>query len=187
MVLVVSRETTYNYHTIVGEFTRVGARLEIPQAGVGEVEPAVGAEGQVVRHPQRHAVDLGRDGLDLAVGRDALDRAGQQLVRAPVADDAAVLRDVEAAVRAEAHGVRAAARVGQAAHALARRPDRHLAAVRLDERDAPVVEYRRPLRPDQALGEALDLHAVPSSAWIRSTACSSTATSSAVHSRGPRL
>jgi LacI family transcriptional regulator len=29
VVLVVSRETTYNYHTIVGEFARVGARLGI--------------------------------------------------------------------------------------------------------------------------------------------------------------
>src|SRR6185295_15540252 len=66
-------------------------RLAEATGRIGEVEPAVRPEREVVGRAQRDAVDLRHELLDLAARRDPLDRGRALIGRAPVAVDAAVL------------------------------------------------------------------------------------------------
>ena len=79
---------------------------------VGEVQPPVRSEGQVVGRLERDAADLGDDLLDPPVRPRLLDRRPAHHLGPPRADGAAVLGDVERPVAAEHAGVGPATAVG---------------------------------------------------------------------------
>ena len=123
---------------------------------VGEVQPAVRPEREVVGRLERDAVDLGDDGLDAPVGPRLLDRGDVHHVGPPGTDRAAVLGDVERTVRAEHAGVGAAAAVGVVVDAALARPRDDLAGVGLDHDDPTVGQDVRTLRVTEPTRQGLD-------------------------------
>src|SRR5437870_4405700 len=83
-------------------------------AGVGEPEPPVGAEREIVRACQVVAGDAGRQQLDSSVVTDTLDAGDGAEVTAP--RDVAALGDVNGAIRAEQRPPWRSASVGERAH-----------------------------------------------------------------------
>ena len=83
----------------------------VPVAGIGEIEPPVGPEGQVIRTVEFFAVSLGHQDLDLAVAQRLLDRR-RAMLRGDPGPDSRRLRRVDGAVGAEHTSVGSAADEG---------------------------------------------------------------------------
>ena len=117
----------------------------VPVAGIGEVEPAVGAEGEVVRR-RRTSCRRPRSTTisTLPSGERRWIDGGRVLGRDPRADGRALGR-VDVAVRAEHAGVRAAADEGVRPLLLGLRiPDADLARIGVGEDDPAVVQHVGP-------------------------------------------
>ncbi len=135
-------------------------------AGVGEPEPAVGPEGEVVRAGQRMPRDLVCELLDRAVGVDALDaRDGREVA---AAGDVAALRDVDRAVRAQNRTPGRAAGLGKRAE-LAVPISQQFAGIAVTEDDGPVGHHDRALGKTQTRSQERSLH-VASSRFTKTVA-----------------
>src|SRR5262249_60134656 len=95
----------------------------LPVVRIRVVEQAVGTEAEVVRPVGRRAGERGGDVTYFAGDGDALDAAGDLVGRLPLPfmpeREAAVVGDVERAVRSQRGAVRAAAGLRQRGHARA--------------------------------------------------------------------
>src|SRR5438046_1337775 len=139
---------------------RVGDPRAIPVgvadlAGSGEPEAAGRIEADVVRPAGRPAVARGVDVLDAPGGQvDPLDAPADVVLRLipghgepaeVVPLEAAVVADVDPAVRADGGAVRSTARARDDAHAPIGTDPRERAALDLDQNDAPVRHRERSL------------------------------------------
>src|SRR5215471_1143850 len=142
------------------------AMRRVPLTEIGEIEPALAVEHDVVRRRQFAAVELAVEHARLAgLQIDALDRAalvigpgaGRQKARCRLIDGAAIVADIERAVRAGRDAVRPAARLADLGFAAVRRDTRHLPAGDLAEDDRAVGHPYRPLWKAEVARQDLDI------------------------------
>src|SRR5205814_6536428 len=140
--------------------------VRVPLAEIGEVEPALAVEHNVVRRRQFVAVAFAVENARLDRLRiDALDRAalvigpgpGRQKARIRLINGAAVVADIERAVGPGRNAVRPAAGLADLALAAVRRDPRHLPPGNLAEDDRAVGHRYRPFRKAEIARQHLDI------------------------------
>ena len=121
--------------------------------GVGEDEPAVGREHEVVGAVEPDPADFGEQDLRDPAFAHALDRGDRHLGGAPGAAGAAVLAEIERAVGAAHAGIGRARDISEAPRRAVGADHRQLAAIALDQGEPPVGQQGRPLRPAEPGGD----------------------------------
>ena len=153
--------------TCVEEVPRM-ADIAVILAEVGEPEPALCIEDDVVRTAQRNAVAFGIEVRDRPVRQvDALDLARLVIIGRPVRNrhpvivepfEPAIVADIDRAVRTDGRAIRASAKFGDDLDLAVRRHPRQCLPFDLDEDDGAVLHRDRAFGKLQTLADQFHVH-----------------------------